>query len=257
MRYKGGKGESGLYQGIINLMPKHNRYFEGCLGGGAILQKKKRAPGGNWAIDVDPDTIRKVRDEVLLNPSDTPAPITFLQVDVISFLLCFPLVHSDLVYLDPPYLFEVRSSKRPIYKFEMTLEQHLEILSIIVELPAYILISGYDSDLYNSALEGWRKAQFNAVDHRGRVHKETVWMNYPEPLELHDYSFLGRNYRERYKIKQKIKTVEGKLERMGSQERYAYLAAVQEFLNRSYDVENRVAGSGETPEQLFPGAVTC
>jgi hypothetical protein len=31
--------------------------------------------------------------------------------------------------------------------------------------------------------------------------RSTVWMNFPEPAELHDYRFLGEDYRERQDIK--------------------------------------------------------
>lgn len=37
----------------------------------------------------------------------------------------------------------------------------------------------------------------------GATAQKRVWMNYPEPLELHDYKFLGRNFRERERIKRK------------------------------------------------------
>lgn len=240
MGYKGGKGQSGVPQAIINLMRPHRRYFEGCLGGGSILSIKRPAPGGNWGIDVDAgaiaafrvarSTIERFPDGVLPN---------LVTVDVSSFLKIYPFDKNDLIYLDPPYLFETRRSQRPIYKYEMTIEQHLEILSIILTLPAGILISGYESDMYNEMLFGWRKEHFNAVDRRGNVRVETVWINYPEPLELHDYRFLGKDFRERYKIKQKIKTLEGKLERMPAQERYAMLGAVQNFISRAENGEKQ------------------
>lgn len=233
-------------------MRPHRRYFEGCLGGGSILSIKQPAPGGNWGIDVDSGAIaafRVARSTIERFPDGVLPKL--LKVDVAAFLQSFPFDRGDLIYLDPPYLFETRRCQRPIYKFEMTIEQHLEILSIITTLPAAILISGYESDMYNTMLQGWRKEHFNAVDRRGNVRVETVWLNYPEPAELHDYRFLGSDFRERYKIKQKIKTLEGRLDRMPAQERYAMLGAVQNYISRA---EN--AGKRDASIVTIPGTIT-
>ena len=37
----------------------------------------------------------------------------------------------------------------------------------------------------------------------GRLATEWVWMNYPEPIALHDYRYLGEDFREREPIKRK------------------------------------------------------
>jgi DNA adenine methylase len=58
---------------------------------------------------------------------------------------------------------------------------------------------------------------------------EWLWMNYPQPFELHDYRFLGKDFRERERIKRKKARWLGKLKGMGQLERYAILEAVQEL----------------------------
>jgi len=54
--YPGGKGGSGVYQNIINLIPPHDVYIETHLGGGSILRHKRPAQI-NIGIDLDQNVI--------------------------------------------------------------------------------------------------------------------------------------------------------------------------------------------------------
>lgn len=80
------------------------------------------------------------------------------------------------MYLDPPYLLSVRSQKQ--YKHEMTDVDHEELLKVILQSKAKIMISGYESDMYNDYLSGWQKKQFNSCAEYGGTRVETIWMNY-------------------------------------------------------------------------------
>ena len=51
-------------------------------------------------------------------------------------------------------------------------------------------------------------------------------MNYPAPLELHDYRYLGKNFRERERIKRKKQRWMARLRTMPDLERYALMEAV-------------------------------
>ena len=53
-------------------------------------------------------------------------------------------------------------------------------------------------------------------------------MNYPEPFELHDYSYLGENFRERERIKRKKDRWRLKLQSMPALERFAILSVLQD-----------------------------
>ena len=57
---------------------------------------------------------------------------------------------------------------------------------------------------------------------------EYVWMNYPAPIALHDYTFLGDNFRERERIKRKKQRWVSRLSNMPRLERQALLSAIQE-----------------------------
>ena len=57
---------------------------------------------------------------------------------------------------------------------------------------------------------------------------ESLWMNYPPPQELHDYRFLGDDYRERERIKRKKARWITRLLSMSNIERNALTAAIAE-----------------------------
>jgi len=255
MSYAGGKNGSGVYQRIINLMPPHSVYVEAFLGGGAIMRIKRPA-AVNVGIEANRDVIETLW---------TPAPMPTLQVhhdDALNFLQSIWLAQFDadevLIYADPPYLMSVRSCQQRIYQNEFHTEaEHSELLKILKRLPQKVMISGYDSPLYNRLLKGWRKEQFTGVT-RGGPRTETVWLNFPEPTELHDYRFLGDDRRERQDIKRQKDRWLAKLANMPAQRRYAMFAAIEDF-KRSCAVESAVIvddgeNTGEISSEIFTPA---
>lgn len=86
------------------------------------------------------------------------------------------------MYIDPPYLHGTR--KNYLYKYEMEDSEHEELLKILSNHPGKILVSGYDNDMYNSYLSGWRKANRNTQAENGLKRVETLWMNYHEEEQL-------------------------------------------------------------------------
>lgn len=89
-----------------------------------------------------------------------------------------------LLYLDPPYLLETRTSKQ--YKYEYTEEDHIALLKTLVKHKGSIIISGYDSDIYNQYLKGWNKLSMksNAEYYNGGSRDEVIWMNYETMPQL-------------------------------------------------------------------------
>ena len=80
------------------------------------------------------------------------------------------------MYLDPPYLLSTRSAKQ--YRHEMTDADHEELLNVILHSKAKIMISGYESDLYNEMLSKWTKYHFSSCSEYGHKRTEVVWTNY-------------------------------------------------------------------------------
>lgn len=224
MKYPGGKNKHGVYQKLISMMPPHEIYIEAFLGSGAVLRHKKAA-SENIGIDKDIHCI-----DYELYPIRPLELINTDALDYFNFLKKYLSYNTKetLIYCDPPYLQSVRKSKSKIYNFEfMTEAEHIQLLEILLTLPCNVMISGYDSDLYNKMLSTWRKESFETTDRRNNVRTECVWLNFPEPLELHDYQFLGNNFRDRERIKKKRLRWRRRLEQMPSQEKFALMAEIE------------------------------
>lgn len=86
------------------------------------------------------------------------------------------------MYLDPPYLLGTRNGKQ--YKHEMSDADHEELLKLILQSPAKIMISGYESEMYNEYLRGWEKKQFKSCAEHGTPRTETIWMNYKNEYQI-------------------------------------------------------------------------
>lgn len=80
------------------------------------------------------------------------------------------------LYIDPPYLHGTR--KNYLYRYEMEDGEHVELLEVLAKHPGKVLLSGYDNDLYNDMLHGWRKVQKKTQAEAGIPRVETLWMNY-------------------------------------------------------------------------------
>lgn len=81
-----------------------------------------------------------------------------------------------LTYVDPPYLLETRSKR--LYQHEYTVTDHKELLSLLAEYKGSVILSGYQSKLYDDMLPDWYKIHFEANAEAGAKRTETLWMNY-------------------------------------------------------------------------------
>lgn len=89
---------------------------------------------------------------------------------------------DTLHYVDPPYLFDTRklTSAAGVYRHEMTSDEHEKLLKTLVTMSGSVVISGYNSDLYNDMLSGWdrkeKKARISAGKGTG-LRTECIWLN--------------------------------------------------------------------------------
>lgn len=84
-----------------------------------------------------------------------------------------------LIYCDPPYMLETRHGKQ--YKCEMDDREHEELLDVLLKHKGYVIISGYDTGLYNSVLAGWNKFEMDTYSQVMTRKQEIIWMNYDPP----------------------------------------------------------------------------
>lgn len=230
MTYPGGKNGMGVYQRIINHMPPHQTYIEGFCGSGAILRQKKPADR-NIAIDKSQDAL-----DLCASLHNDARYVDFVRADTLDILYTLANIGNVdafiddpkvLIYLDPPYLPETRKGG-DLYTFEMTIEDHKELLQTISDRPSMIMISGYRSALYDEFLSHWHCIDYRTMTRRGMV-DEALWINFAPPIALHDYGHLGSDFRQRERIKRKKVRWRNKLNNMDRLERLAIMDALEGF----------------------------
>lgn len=93
---------------------------------------------------------------------------------------------DTLFYLDPPYIHKTRQMTYQ-YTYEMTDQQHEEMINILLHIKGKAILSGYDNEIYNKLLDnGWRKMFLGEYDKRSEKAinesrnkgKEFIWINY-------------------------------------------------------------------------------
>lgn len=89
-----------------------------------------------------------------------------------------------LIYCDPPYMLGTRHGKQ--YQCEMDDKDHQELLEVLLQHRGYVIISGYDTDLYNSMLAGWNKCETVSYSQVCSKKKEIIWMNYEPDQKQYD-----------------------------------------------------------------------
>lgn len=86
-----------------------------------------------------------------------------------------------LIYCDPPYLHSTRTHTKA-YAHEMARDDHAGLLSCLKACAGRVFLSGYRSDLYDEALAGWTRHDFDMPNHSGQGKSkqrriECVWTN--------------------------------------------------------------------------------
>jgi len=81
---------------------------------------------------------------------------------------------ETLFYCDPPYVPSTRRGGR--YRYEMTLEDHRELVEILLSLSGMVVLSGYQHNVYSPLDDaGWRRVDFQtSADVAGRVRGSTL-----------------------------------------------------------------------------------
>lgn len=213
--YLGTKSGSGVYQAIISQMPPHDTYIETHLGAGAVLRAKPPA-ARSIAIEIDPVTLAQF---------PPPPGAETVNGCALAFLRGFDFAAAGrtLVYADPPYVRSARTSARG-YRFDYTDQDHRELIALLRQLPAAVMLSGYPSPLYDELLPDWRRISFQAMT-RGGPRTECLWMNF-EPGPVHWATFAGKGFTDRQRIKRKAARWAARYRALEPGERLAVLAAL-------------------------------
>ena len=146
-----------------------------------------------------------------------------------------PAVPADysadvFIFADPPYVLSERSHGKQ-YQHELSDGDHGRLLSVLLAIPrsTAVMLCGYRSQLYAAVDREWRSVD-HRVPTRGGLQDERIWMNYPIPTQLHDYSYIGECRRSRERIRRRQRNWVSQLQAMTDPERSAML----EILNREF-----------------------
>lgn len=194
--YPGGKNGSGTYQQIINEIPPHQIYSEWFAGSSGIY---RNIIPGDIAILFEKD-LSQYSNLV----SEFSAAATVINIDTVrhvqlitSFFEILQLLgHSVFCYLDPPYPITSRSSQKLMYNCELSELDHIALLQGISSCSFPIAISTYPNNIYSNYLSNWRLKKFYSQTRSGRK-MEYLYLNYGPTSQLHDYRYIGNDFRSR------------------------------------------------------------
>lgn len=193
--YNGSKSNSGAYQHIINHIPPHLVFYSLYLGNCAVT--RHISPASLMVLnDVDPDVIKAWGDLVLpsnylLSNQDALMMLKLLQMDSVT-----PV--DQFIFLGPPYRMASRSYKGRVYNFDVDDQHHVDLASQITAMSdRKIMLCHYPDPFYDDALSGWHTFDYRSMTRRGLV-TERLYYNYDlSDGLLHDYSYIGQNFRQR------------------------------------------------------------
>lgn len=92
---------------------------------------------------------------------------------------------QTLHFVDPPYVHESRyringKGVSRAYRHEMNADDHMELLDELKAVRGMVVLSGYSTELYDQALQGWERHTTKARIAGGRgtaMREEVVWLN--------------------------------------------------------------------------------
>jgi DNA adenine methylase len=242
--YPGAKNAPGVWQTIINNIPPHETFVE-AFAGSAVITRRKRPATSTIVIEGEAaahaalvSAFRQPNATLLEQFAIAEVGQHECQLGAVRLVRgCAvewlgknggSLSRRAVIYCDPPYLGSVRADAgRRYYRREFRdVADHCELLDVLNGLRGVpVLLSGRRCKLYDSLLKDWRRVDYQTSTHAGPV-SESLWCNFDEPTELHDYRFLGRDFRERERIKRKVSRWRARLARMPILERQLLAAAI-------------------------------
>ena len=181
--------------------------------------KRKAAAMRNIGIDLDAKAI---------NTFKCSYHVELIHSCAHSFLKSFPFSgREELVYCDPPYLLQTRTSdKRYRYRHDYNDQDHVDLLEILLGLPCKVILSGYPSELYDNTLERWNNLEVQVMSQAG-VRPEKLWFNF-DIDRYHWATYAGKNYTDRQRIRRKAANWGRMYRDMPRHERMATLASIMD-----------------------------
>ena len=214
VKYPGGKNSPGVAQRIISEIPRH-RVFVELFGGSAAIARLMLPSERTIVVDKDAAAVARFGGGI----RRSCPRVELIHGDAVRWLMSiWDQIQADwCIYADPPYHPETLRGPQK-YRCRFDAGDHLRLLSLLLELPCQVLISGYRHPLYDVTLSAWRRIGYWTYDRTGRRRSESLWMNFPRPRVLHDPRFVGTNRRTRERRRRRITTFAGRIHRADDHE---------------------------------------
>lgn len=97
---------------------------------------------------------------------------------------------NTLHYVDPPYVHATRGRGNIHdvnyrgYAHELSNDDHVQLLAFLKTLAGVVVLSGYPTELYDDALDGWIRIERQAMAEGARARTEVLWINRIDPSPL-------------------------------------------------------------------------
>lgn len=171
IEYHRAKEESG------NDLEDARRYFVACwmsINGGPMWTgwRSQARAEGRWSI-IPNDLSRHDLEFVASRLKN----VQITNRDAIEVIERFGHDPDGLIYFDPPYLKETRTMKTGYGANEVDIQFHRDAASALSRCKAKVVISGFNSDLYNNLYRGWiRIDKEGAFASSNKRRVESLWI---------------------------------------------------------------------------------
>lgn len=220
VRYFGGKNR--IYQHIINLIPRHERFVEAFAGSAAVSRHLARGDAEAWAIELEPAQAGRLRKLLPGRRVVEGCAIAWLEEHAPGF------GPETFIFADPPYPIEDRVSARARYACELDAAQHERLAAVLLATRARVLVCGHPWGAYLRLFAGWKRHEIPITWRSHRPGIEALWANYDSPLPLHDYRYVGNDKRVRQDRRRQVARHVAKFGAMKPDAREAVLRALVE-----------------------------
>ncbi|HEX9657755.1 MAG TPA: DNA adenine methylase [Bacteroidota bacterium] len=84
---------------------------------------------------------------------------------------------ETLFYVDPPYLKSARASQKERYIHDMEIKDHRDLASVLRSVVGMVVLSGYESPLYDELYHGWEKISRLHWRQSKMKSREVLWLS--------------------------------------------------------------------------------
>lgn len=218
----GGKGNAGTIRTLINILPRHDYYIEAFLGSGRLLRHKRPADVWSHGIETDPRLLRAWA--TVQHPSLTVHDADAFEVLPVIIAECAMRPGArTLAYFDPPYMMQARRSKGARYHREWSDEDHIAFFEMARRLECLMVVSHLPCPEYSDAFSDWHTFTFTNYT-QGGPQVEQVWCNFEPTPDLHEFTYIGDNFRQREQFKRQFEIIRRRFDALPPAARLALLA---------------------------------